>query len=46
MVEQCCDPSTWEAEAGGYQVQSQLGLNSENLFKKKKKLGNFMFPPI
>jgi hypothetical protein len=31
-----CNPSTWEAEAGGSQIGSQPGLHSEILYQKKK----------
>jgi hypothetical protein len=34
------NPSTWEAEAGGSQVQSQPGLHSYTLFKKTGVLSN------
>lgn len=36
--DQACSPSTLEAEAGGSQVQSQLGLqNSKTLCQKQNK---------
>jgi hypothetical protein len=31
-----CNPSTWEAKAGGVQVQEQHELNSKTLSQKKK----------
>jgi hypothetical protein len=33
MVVHTCNPSTWEAEAGGLRVQSQPGLHSNTLPK-------------
>jgi hypothetical protein len=33
----CCNPSIQEAEAGGVQVPSQPGLQSEALSQKKLK---------
>jgi hypothetical protein len=32
-----CNPSTWEAEAGGSQVRSQAGIQSKTLLKKENK---------
>jgi hypothetical protein len=32
-----CDPSTQEADAGGFQIQGQLGLCGDILLQKKKK---------
>jgi hypothetical protein len=29
-----CNPSSWEAEAGGFRVQGQLQLYRETLFQK------------
>jgi hypothetical protein len=37
LVAHMYNPSTWEAEVGGLEVQTQPGLHSETLFKKKKK---------
>jgi hypothetical protein len=36
IVTQACNPSTWEAEAGGLWVGSQPGLYSEILFGKNQ----------
>jgi hypothetical protein len=36
-VVHACNPSTWEVEAGGSQVQGQYGLCSKTLSQKKKK---------
>jgi hypothetical protein len=36
MVSHICNPSTREAEAGGAQIQGQLGLCSKTLFLKNK----------
>jgi hypothetical protein len=43
-----CNRSTWEAEAGGWQVRSQPGLNSKTLCQKKYEklfswIPNFFF---
>jgi hypothetical protein len=35
MVVHICNPSIWEAEAGGWQVGGQPGLHSEILPQKK-----------
>jgi hypothetical protein len=37
MLVQTCNPSTWEAEAGGSQVPRQLEQHSESLSRKRKK---------
>jgi hypothetical protein len=34
------NPSMWEAEAGGLQVQGQLGLHSMTLSQKQKRTNN------
>jgi hypothetical protein len=39
VVVNACNPSTWEAEAGGSQVQDQPGLHSETLSLKKDGMG-------
>jgi hypothetical protein len=31
-----CNPSTWEAETGGFRVQGQPWLHSKTLSQKKK----------
>jgi hypothetical protein len=31
------NPSTWEAKAGGPQIQGQPGIHSKTQFQKKKK---------
>jgi hypothetical protein len=36
VVVYACNPSTWEAEAGGSQVQGQAKLHSKTLHLKKK----------
>jgi hypothetical protein len=36
MVEHTCNPSTWEAEAGGLVVQDQLGLHNHSKNKIPK----------
>jgi hypothetical protein len=38
VVVHICNPSTWEAEAGGSQIGSQPGLHSEILYQKKKEI--------
>jgi hypothetical protein len=37
MVAYTCNPSTWEAEAGGAQIQGQPWLQNEALLQKQKK---------
>jgi hypothetical protein len=34
---QTCNPSTWEAEAGGYPVGEQPGVHSKSLKKQNNK---------
>jgi hypothetical protein len=34
MVVHTCNPSTWEAKAGGFRIIDQLGLCSETLLEK------------
>jgi hypothetical protein len=45
-----CNPSTWEAEAGGSQIQGHPGLYNETHLKKKKTgwgdLIHLLFPAI
>jgi hypothetical protein len=36
MVVHFCNPSTWEAEAEGLQVQDQPGIHSKSLCQKKE----------
>jgi hypothetical protein len=36
VVTHTYNPHTWEAEAGGSEVQSQPGLHSEILFQNKQ----------
>jgi hypothetical protein len=43
------NPSIWEAEAGGFQVQDQTGLHSETLSsknKKKKGVGKWLMKAV
>jgi hypothetical protein len=42
MVIHICDPSTWEAEEGGWQVWGQPDLQSDTLSQKKKKAFTLM----
>jgi hypothetical protein len=37
-----CNPSTWEAEAGGLLVTGHPGLHSETCLKKKKHNKNYI----
>lgn len=38
MKDPICNPSTWQAEAGGsLQVQNQPGLHGETLYSKQNK---------
>jgi hypothetical protein len=40
VVVHSCNPSTWEAKAGGLRVPGQPGLQNDSLsLKKKKKSG-------
>jgi hypothetical protein len=39
-----CNPSTWEAEAGGVRIPGHLGLPIKTLFQEKKKKKNPSLP--
>jgi hypothetical protein len=40
MVMHTCNPSIWEAEAGGSPVQGKPGLQNDIISKKKRKQQN------
>jgi hypothetical protein len=37
VVVHSCNPSTWEAEAGGWGIQGQPGLHSETLLERERQ---------
>ena len=43
LVVHACNPSTWEAEAGGLRVQGRPGLCGETPAKNKEKSKPFVF---